>query len=324
MTDAPNASTQSPQSPSSSSSDSDSQSGKHVRAPRQSMFLKQIPVPKVWSGRNEQDDVHMFLRRTKRYLVSSSEMNGVDFDLCAKFLDQFVSGDAFKAWDIELTVLENDGIVPTWVHFEKVMLRTFAAMLPLREARMKLHNLVQKDGAVDEYAREMRSLVMSLQNSAYFVSDPEYLFKYYNGLIAPVRNYIDLHAPPDWYQKPQELIDVTLQYEQNRRVTLAHKQTESSKTQDVQQQDKPNKSNKKSKRSNVHAVAAGAVAKPQKKQRSNGGNGGNKEPFIAQKEFMARLKADVCPRCKAPTKPVKGDACVKRTCLKDVEPFVLA
>ena len=148
----------------------------------------------------------MFLRRTKRYLQNVASASQVTFEQVAKWLDTFLCGDAERAWDVESIMMETSGAQPTWLDFKGVMLRTFAAMLPMREARMKLHKLVQVN-AVDDYAREMRALVLSLAGSQYAVSDAEFLFKYYHGLLPPVREYIDLHAPPEWYQTAQELIE---------------------------------------------------------------------------------------------------------------------
>ncbi|DBA74920.1 TPA: hypothetical protein ACH3X2_009248 [Trebouxia sp. C0005] len=106
-----------------------------------------------------------------------------------------------------------DHDVITWDDFVSFMKRSYASLLPAREASRRYAKLKQT-GSVKEFVREQVQVVRELDGTPYHPGGSVF-DDFRNGLKPDVRKFVDDHAPTGWYTNVKELYQKALDYEIN-------------------------------------------------------------------------------------------------------------
>jgi hypothetical protein len=140
-----------------SDSDSDDSNAKsdHIRS-------RHIRVPPLhqWGGSNgiEEKSVRIFLPRLAQYL----EAQGISQNKLHQHVGPFLKGKAFELWALQCQTYISSDTPATWDLFAKFMTKTFGAIAPERQARLKYDKLTQQ-GSVFSYITETKKLVQLMR-----------------------------------------------------------------------------------------------------------------------------------------------------------------
>ena len=83
------------------------------------------------------------------------------------------------------------------------MRRSFANMLPAREARRRYDKLSQT-GSVKDYVRELVQVVRELEGTPYHPGGSVF-YDFIKGLKSDVRRFVQDHAPTGWWTDINDL-----------------------------------------------------------------------------------------------------------------------
>ena len=126
--------------------------------------------------------------------------------------------DAAKTWECELTSLESRLQIPSWEAFEKCMMEFYGSQVPARTNRLRYKNTKQTS-SVNAYVQAIRAAVQTLIATSMAPSDADIIEHFIEGLKAPVRTYVEEHAPQGYYKLPSEVYSKAIQYEQNHAIS---------------------------------------------------------------------------------------------------------
>ncbi|DBA85571.1 TPA: hypothetical protein ACH3X2_005661 [Trebouxia sp. C0005] len=162
--------------------------------------------------------------------------------------------------------------VITWDDFGSFMKRSYASLLPAREASQRYAKLKQT-GSVKEFVREQMQVVRELDGTPYHPGGSVFDDSR-NGLKPDVCKFVDDRAPTGWYTNMKELYQKALDYEGKR-------------PREAEQ----GGGNKRHNGGRNHHQRGGGRGGP------NGDGGGASGVHIPNDEFEARERHGVCTYC---------------------------
>ena len=124
---------------------------------------------------------------------------------CGLFARNFLSASPRKKWDREIEHLQREAgsALIEWKDFDTFMLRSYASMLPAREARHRYAGLRQ-NGTVKEFVREQIQLVRELEDTPFHPGGSVF-DDFIKGLKPDVQCFVQDHAPAGWWTEIKDL-----------------------------------------------------------------------------------------------------------------------
>ena len=177
-----------------------------------STCMKAVKMTPPDKGADENGrDVGFFLTELKSFNVLTG-LPKVFWGLLARM---HLSWRVRKSWDQEIKHLQTQSgnASVDWDDFEVFMRRSFANMLPAREARRRYDKLSQT-GSVKDYVRELVQVVRELEGTPYHPGGSVF-DDFIKGLKSDVRRFVQDHAPTGWWTDINDLYQKALDYEVN-------------------------------------------------------------------------------------------------------------
>ena len=175
--------------------------------------LKSVKLtpPERWtdSEGSKGRDVKFFLQELKSFF----EITCMPQPVWALFARNFLSAHPRKKWDREVEHLqrESGSAVIAWKDFDTFMQRSYASMLPAREARHR-YNCLKQTGSVREYVREQIQLCRELEGTPYHPGGSVF-DDFIRRLKPDVQTFVQDHAPSGWWIDIKDLYQKALDYE---------------------------------------------------------------------------------------------------------------
>ena len=170
-----------------------------------------LTSPDKWSDSEGPRDVKFFLQELKSFF----EITCMPRAVWGLFARNFLSASPRKKWDREVEHLQREAgsAVIVWKDFETFMLRSYASMLPAREARHR-YNGLRQTGSVKEFVREQIQLVRELEDTPFHPGGSVF-DDFIRGLKSDVQTFVQDHAPSGWWTEIKDLYQKALDFEMN-------------------------------------------------------------------------------------------------------------
>ena len=243
-------------------------------------------------------------------LAAFYEMTGLPKVFWAAVARTHLAWKPRKPWDRELEYLQSLPGAPaiTWDQFVSFMKRSYASLLPAREARHRYDRLKQT-GSVRDFVREQVQIVRELEGTPYHPGGSVF-DDFMGGLKPDVRRFVEDHAPTGWWTNIQGLYQKAVDFEINglararagspARADRGNQQSAFNKSESDPQERRY--AGKKRSRNNFEGGNNNAANKKGGKKGNGGGSGGGGAGssggvWIPNEEVQARKAARVCIKC---------------------------
>jgi hypothetical protein len=193
-----------------SDSDSDDSNAKsdHIRS-------RHIRVPPLhqWGGGNgsEEESVRIFLPRLAQYL----EAQGISQNKLHQHVGPFLKGKAFELWALQCQTYISSDTPVTWDLFAKFMTKTFGAIAPERQARLKYDKLTQQ-GSVFSYITETKKLVQLMRPMKMICPGEAEIISHFVDKAKPnLQIWLTTRCLPDYWADSEQLFDEAIMFATN-------------------------------------------------------------------------------------------------------------
>ncbi len=155
-------------------------------------------------------DIRVWLRNLERFFKDKNQ----DPAKFGRYAGHWLSGNAQKVWECELTDMEDKNETPTWRIFYDKMVSFYGSVIPAREHRAEYANCTQK-GTVMDFITSLRVILQTLKGTAFAPSTMDVIEHFLKGLKPDVRKYVEDNAPEGWWTDPKDVYDKAIQFETN-------------------------------------------------------------------------------------------------------------